>query len=304
MRIHVSMNLVTQLLICLSNIDEITGRTEIGRLLLGTDLLPSLKIGVTLAFCSIFGYSPDWILKLKKKMGKWFTNDWCGHFKKLAIMPSMLVAFFCLEVFKLTFNKWIAYPWDIEFNIFWNFAFSIAIYYSSVIFINVIWLIVFMLWWNYAQGPCQGCRTCMDPDNFLRGSNQVGSSFRPGWVWQRATTPNPLDLRVPRVESKVPSQFVLKSIRIQVNSYSFWSIRTQKFGQFVLIWSIRTHLVNSYSFGQFVLMSGQFVLILVDSYSFWSIRTRSQMSTNWPKWVRIDRKSVLVMVPQNSYSFW
>ena len=59
MCIHVSMNLDTQLLKCLSNIDEITGRTEIGRLLLGSDLLPSLKIGVTLAFCSIFGYSPD-----------------------------------------------------------------------------------------------------------------------------------------------------------------------------------------------------------------------------------------------------
>ena len=45
------------------------------------------------------------------------------------------------------------------------------------------------------------------------------------------------------------SQFVLKSIRTH-------------FGQFVL-----KILVNSYSFGQFVLMSGQFVLILVNSYS-------------------------------------
>ena len=60
----------------------------------------------------------------------------------------------------------------------------------------------------------------------------------------------------------VPSQFVLKSIRTH-------------FGQFVL-----KILVNSYSFGQFVLMSGQFVLILVNSYSFWSIRTQTQMSTN------------------------
>ena len=58
------------------------------------------------------------------------------------------------------------------------------------------------------------------------------------------------------------SQFVLKSIRTH-------------FGQFVL-----KILVNSYSFGQFVLMSGQFVLILVNSYSFWSIRTQTQMSTN------------------------
>ena len=58
------------------------------------------------------------------------------------------------------------------------------------------------------------------------------------------------------------SQFVLKSIRTH-------------FGQFVL-----KILVNSYSIGQFVLMSGQFVLILVNSFSFWSIRTQSQMSTN------------------------
>ena len=71
--------------------------------------------------------------------------------------------------------------------------------------------------------------------------------------------------------ARVPSQFVLKSTRTQVNSFSFWSIRTHRLGQFVLIWSIRTHcLVNSYSFwlirphfGQLVLMFfGQFVLIL------------------------------------------
>ena len=66
--------------------------------------------------------------------------------------------------------------------------------------------------------------------------------------------------------------------RFPVNSYSsqfvLKSIRTP-FGQFVL-----KILVNSYSFGQFVLMSGQFVLILVNSYSFWSIRTQTQMSTN------------------------
>ena len=55
--------------------------------------------------------------------------------------------------------------------------------------------------------------------------------------------------------AKVSGQFVLKSIRTQVNSYSFWSIHTQKFGQFVLmVWSIRTHI-------------GRFVLILVNSYS-------------------------------------
>ena len=65
----------------------------------------------------------------------------------------------------------------------------------------------------------------------------------------------------------VPSQFVLKSIRTQVNSYSFWSIRTQNFGQFVLIWSIRTHVWSVRTH-------------LVNSYSFWSIRTQTQMSTN------------------------
>ena len=64
------------------------------------------------------------------------------------------------------------------------------------------------------------------------------------------------------LKDMVPSQFVLKQIRTH-------------FDQFVL-----KILVNSYSFGQFVLMSGQFVLILVNSYSFWSIRTQTHMSTN------------------------
>ena len=51
-----------------------------------------------------------------------------------------------------------------------------------------------------------------------------------------------------------------ESIRTQVNSYSFWSIRTQNVGQFVLIWSIRTHVWSVRThFGQFVLI--------------WSIRT-------------------------------
>ena len=60
----------------------------------------------------------------------------------------------------------------------------------------------------------------------------------------------------------VPSQFVLKSIRTH-------------FGQFVL-----KILVNSYSFGQFVLMSGQFVLILVNSYSNSNEYELTKMSTN------------------------
>ena len=64
-------------------------------------------------------------------------------------------------------------------------------------------------------------------------------------------------------ENMVQSQFVLKSIRTQVNSFSFWSTYSFFgqfvlieffFGQFVLIWSIRTHF-------------GQLVLILVNSFS-------------------------------------
>ena len=69
------------------------------------------------------------------------------------------------------------------------------------------------------------------------------------------------------------------SVRFPVNSYSFWSMCIQRFGQYVLIlvnvyskvWSICTH------FGQCVFKG------LVNMYSFWSIRTH-------------------VMV--NSYSFW
>ena len=61
----------------------------------------------------------------------------------------------------------------------------------------------------------------------------------------------------------------MKSIRSQVNSYL--SIRSH-FGQLVLIFrSVRTHeffsSVNSYSFGQLVLIFGQFALILVNSFS-------------------------------------
>ena len=50
-----------------------------------------------------------------------------------------------------------------------------------------------------------------------------------------------------------------QSIRTQVNSYSsqFVLILVNSYSKF---WSIRTHLVNSYS-------------CLVSSYSFWSIRT-------------------------------
>ena len=50
-----------------------------------------------------------------------------------------------------------------------------------------------------------------------------------------------------------------QSIRTQVNSYSsqFVNILVNSYSNF---WSIRTHLVNSYS-------------CLVNSYSFWSIRT-------------------------------
>ena len=63
------------------------------------------------------------------------------------------------------------------------------------------------------------------------------------------------------------------SVRTQVNSYSsqFVLILVNSYSKF---WSIRTHLVNSYS------CRGQFVPILVNSYSFWSTRTHIEMSTN------------------------
>ena len=73
---------------------------------------------------------------------------------------------------------------------------------------------------------------------------------------------------------EVPSQFVLKSIRTQVNSYSFWSIRTQNFGQLVLIWSIRTHVWSVRTH------FGQFVIILVNSYSNSKKYELTKMSTN------------------------
>ena len=81
-----------------------------------------------------------------------------------------------------------------------------------------------------------------------------------------------------------------QSIRTQVNSYSFWSIRTQNFGQLVLIWSIRTHVWSVRTH------FGQFVLILVNSYSNSNEYELTKMST-------IDQKLILVMVLLNSYSF-
>ena len=54
-----------------------------------------------------------------------------------------------------------------------------------------------------------------------------------------------------RGKEKVWSQFVLKSIRTQINSYSFLSTRTHFRSvrtHLVLVWSIRSYLVNSYSF--------------------------------------------------------
>ena len=87
----------------------------------------------------------------------------------------------------------------------------------------------------------------------------------------------------------VPSQFVLKSVRTKVNSYSFWSICTQHFGQFVLIWSIRTHVVvNLYStFWSFrthlvvnLYSFGQFVSFLVNSNSYSNEYELTKMSKN------------------------
>ena len=65
-----------------------------------------------------------------------------------------------------------------------------------------------------------------------------------------------------------------QSIRTQVNSYSFWSIRTQNFGQLVLIWSIRTHVWSVRTH------FGQLVLILVNSYSNSNEYELTKMSTN------------------------
>ena len=65
-----------------------------------------------------------------------------------------------------------------------------------------------------------------------------------------------------------------QSIRTQVNSYSFWSIRTQNFGQLVLIWSIGTHVWSVRTH------FGQFVLILVNSYSNSNEYELTKMSTN------------------------
>ena len=65
-----------------------------------------------------------------------------------------------------------------------------------------------------------------------------------------------------------------QSIRTQVNSYSFWSIRTQNFGQLVLIWSIRTHVWSVRTH------FGQFVSILVNSYSNANEYELTVMSTN------------------------
>ena len=77
---------------------------------------------------------------------------------------------------------------------------------------------------------------------------------------------------LPFVHGTLP-QLVLKSVRTQINSFSFWSIRTHRFGQFVLIWSIRTHCsVNSYSFWAIRPQFGQLVLMfLVNSFSFWDL---------------------------------
>ena len=63
-------------------------------------------------------------------------------------------------------------------------------------------------------------------------------------------------------DNLAPNQLVFNSFRTQVNSFSFWSIRTRGFGKFVLNWSIRTHcMVNSYSFCS--TRSEQFFLVFV-----------------------------------------
>ena len=81
-------------------------------------------------------------------------------------------------------------------------------------------------------------------------------------------------IRKPIANSSHPSEIGSQSIRTQVNSYSFWSICTQNFGQFVLIWSIRTHVWSVRTH------FGQFVLILVNSYSNSNEYELTKMSTN------------------------
>ena len=68
----------------------------------------------------------------------------------------------------------------------------------------------------------------------------------------------------------IGSQSTRKWTRIKVNLFSFWSIRSHRFGQFVLIWSIRPHCsVNSNSFWSARTYFDQLVLtVLVNSFSF------------------------------------
>ena len=96
-----------------------------------------------------------------------------------------------------------------------------------------------------------------------------------GWeTLQRRRYKQKLLIFYKMVHGLVPSQFVLKSTRTQVNPYSFWSIRTQNFCQFVLIWSIRTHVWSIRTH------FGRFVLILVNSYSYSNEYESTRMSTN------------------------
>ena len=93
------------------------------------------------------------------------------------------------------------------------------------------------------------------------------------------------------VNNSQPNESSCLNIHLATNSFSWPMLNgfpVNSYSSLFVLKSIRTHfsqfvlkiLVNSYSFGQFVLMSGQFVLILVNSYSFWSFRTQTQMSTN------------------------
>ena len=70
-------------------------------------------------------------------------------------------------------------------------------------------------------------------------------------------------------------QFVLKSIRTHFGQFVLkMLVNSYSFGQFVLIWSIRTHVWSVRTH------FGQFVLILVNSYSNSSEYKLTKMSTN------------------------
>ena len=74
----------------------------------------------------------------------------------------------------------------------------------------------------------------------------------------------------PHSQQGIPKRFPVNSY---LRPFSFWSIRSHRFGQVVLIWSIRPYCsVNSYSFWSTRIHFGHLVLmVLVYSFSFWDL---------------------------------